>query len=287
MSETITFFAPDNSEVDFSSSYADLLWGIAGRFMPKIDFVEEETAGREGARIRRVKVPPREVAVPVFFRGTSRTDLRAQLRTVVRRLYPVPGDGRLQVVAEDGQVRELVCRYSEGLQGEETKENGGTLGLKTLLVFRAAEDPFWRDVVPTDLSFSSGTPPPFFPFFPLRLASSSIFGDITIDNPGDVEAWPIWTITGPAGGATLTNETTGEVIVLSTMLGDGRRIFIDTTPGIKTVTYDDGTNLYPDLDPSSSLFALQPGENTITVDLIGSTDDSSVEISYRPRYLTP
>jgi phage-related protein len=287
VSETITFFAPDGSSVPFTSDHADLLWGVAGRFMPKIAFVEDETAGREGARVRRVKVPPREVAVPEFFRGTSRTDLRNQLRTIVRRLYPVPGDGRLQVVAEDGAIRELVCRYSEGLEGQETRENGGTLGLKALLVFRAAEDPFWRAQTPTVLTFTSGEPPMFFPILPLEVAPTSIFGNITISNPGDVDAWPIWTINGPASGATLTDRTTGDTIVLSTVIAAGRRIFIDTTPGIKTVKLDDGTNLYGDLDPGSSLFPLQPGTNTIAVTLIGSTDDSSIELSYRPRYLTP
>lgn len=287
MSETITFFAPDGSSVPFTSAHADLLWGVAGRFMPKIAFVEDETAGREGARVRRVKVPPREVAVPVFFRGTSRTDLRDQVRTIVQRLYPVAGNGRLRVVAEDGEIRELLCRYSEGLEGQETRENGGTLGLKALLVFRAAEDPFWRAQTATVLSFTSGEPPEFFPILPLRVAPSSIFGNITIDNPGDVDAWPIWTITGPASGATLTDRTTGDTIVLSTDLVAGRRIFIDTTPGVKTVKLDNGTNLYADLDPGSSLFPLQPGANTITVDLVGSTEDSRIDLSYRPRYLTP
>lgn len=287
MTETLVFFNPLDEEVEFSSPTADTRWGVSGRFMPKIDFVEEETPGRPGARIRRVKTPPREIGVPVWFHGATSADLRAQLRTIVRRLYPTLGDGRLRCTGPDGTVRELVCRYAQGLEGAETVENGGTLALGAVLVFRAAEDPFWRALTPTTIDFTTGTPPAFFPMFPMRLARSSIFGGVEVVNDGDVEAWPIWTISGPGAGLTLTNDTTGEALTLSTTIAAGESITIDTSPGVKTVLLNDGTNLYPDLDSASVLFSLAPGPNAITVDLIGSTADSEVTLSYRPRYLTP
>lgn len=288
MSEPLTFYNPLNEDVALTgSSYVETLWAPSGRFMPPIEFVEEETAGREGARIRRVKVPPREIAVPVLFSGETSIDLRQQLRTVVRKMYPALGDGRLQGVAPDGEVREIVCRYRDGLQGDESTGDNGQLTLPAVLIFRAAEDPFWRSQTPTEIEFTTGESPSFFPFFPLELAKSSIFGGITVTNEGDVEAWPIWTITGPGGPLTLTNDTSGESLILATVLSAGEQVTIDTTPGIKTVTLDDSTNLYPDLDPGSSLWPLQPAENAVTVELVDATVDSAVALSYRARYLTP
>jgi phage-related protein len=288
VTETLTFFNPGDEEVELTGSdYSTVLWGVNGRFMPPVDFVEDETPEREGARVRRVKIRPREITVPVLLEGSSQTDLRQQLRTIVRRLYPVAGDGRLRCVAPDGATRELVCRYSQGLEGDEGTGDGGVKYLAAVLVFRAAEDPFWRAQTATEIDFTTGEPPAFFPFFPLELAESSIFGGITVTNEGDVEAWPIWTITGPGGPLTLTNDTSGESLVLATVLSAGEQITIDTTPGIKTVTLDDSTNLYPDLDPGSSLWPLQPDDNAVTVELVDATVDSAVALSYRARYLTP
>jgi phage-related protein len=288
VSEPLTFINPLDEEVALvGSANAEALWAPTGRFMPPIEFVEEETADREGARIRRTKVMPREIAVPVLFTGTTPSDLRQQMRAITRKMYPALGDGRLVCTAPDGEVREVVCRYRDGLQGDETTNDSGQLTTMGLLVFRAAEDPFWRAQTPTEESFTSGTPPEFFPIFPLVLAASSLFGDITLTNDGDVEAWPVWTITGHGSGLALTYAATGERLSMSTVLGDGETIVIDTRPGVKTLTKNDGSNLWPDFDPTGSLFAFQPGPITVTVYLVDSTEDSSVAVSFRPRYLTP
>jgi hypothetical protein len=41
------------------------------------------------------------------------------------------------------------------------------------------------------------------------LSASSVLGASSIDNPGDVPAWPLWTVQGPTTQVQLTNTTTG------------------------------------------------------------------------------
>lgn len=287
MSETLTFIDPDGVETPLSSSTISTLWGVTGRFMPPIDYVEETTPERAGARIRATKIRPREIAVPLFLEGPTPAELRALIRDFARRLFPARGDGRLRNVGPDGDTRELLCRYANGLELTETTAEGGVTWQRTLIVFRAAEDPYWRAVDPVELDFGTGEPPAFFPIFPLRIARSSVFGGVTIDNVGDVEAWPIWTISGPGSNLNLENVTTGEFIALDTVLGAGDEIVIDTTPGVKSVELADGSNLFPDLVDGYSLFPLQKGENEISVGLEGADDTSAIALSYRPRFLTP
>ncbi len=131
--------------------------------------------------------------------------------------------------------------------------------------------------------------PSFFPIFPLRLTSSQIAVDSTVTNAGDVATWPVWTIKGPGTTITLRNLTTGEnLIFLSTVLGSGESIAIDTRPGLKTVTKQDGSNLFNDLDVTSSLWALPRGDSAIRLEMSGvDATASSLQLNYRQRYLSP
>src|SRR5690606_30720906 len=43
-----------------------------------------------------------------------------------------------------------------------------------------------------------------------QVSSGQVLGETTLTNPGDVEAWPTWTITGPASLVTITHLDTGE-----------------------------------------------------------------------------
>lgn len=287
MRESLVFIAPTGDRIPLTGQEtAETEKGVTGRFMPPVSFIEEETFGRAGARIRNVKIGPREIPVPQWFRGDTDVELRQAMRQLVNRLLPTRGDGQLENTGPDGEVRLLTCRYSTGLSMNETKEEAGVVWQRAVIVFRAAEDPYWYAAAPTELDFATGPPPTFFPIFPLRLARSSVFGGVIIDNPGDVEAWPIWTITGPGANLTILSNTTGESLALDTVLAAGDEVVIDTRPGVKTVTRG-GVNLYGDLADDASLFALVDGPNDLVVELDGATEASAVSLSYRPAYLAP
>ncbi|MCA6090941.1 phage tail family protein [Streptomyces sp. SCA3-4] len=138
------------------------------------------------------------------------------------------------------------------------------------------------------------------PFFPLRIAPSVISDEgLPVQVTSDVDAWPVWRITGPLGQQDagqpvvplrLANRTTGQQLILSYGIPAGRTVVIDTRPGIKAVHLEnpDGTrgeNLWPYLTGPASLWQLVPGENRIALTATGASEESAVTLTYQPRHL--
>jgi hypothetical protein len=200
---------------------------------------------------------------------------------------PMKNEGKLKSVSADGSQRELNCLYTSGLEGNEDKDNQGFWWKKIILVFRAF-DPFWYDSSSIVQTFKiNENPGLFFPILPLRLASSTVFADITIDNTGDVETYPEWIVQGPGESIVLTNLSTGETTSLDLSLEAGETVTIDTSPNAKTVTKSDGSNLFYTLSDDSSLWALQEGNNSIQIQMANATADSSIQLTYKNRYWGP
>lgn len=257
--------------------------GLAGRFQPPVAFTEDVVPFTDGSRLRQVRRTTREVVVPVEWTAATPMEMRTTLRDAARWLKP-SNTGRLVAEAPDGGRRELKCHYAGGM---ELVEDQFTDSLqRAVLVFRAF-DPYWLDSITDTRSFVIGTPAPFFPILPLRLTSSTVFADVNVDNSGDVETWPIWTVTGPGSDLVLSNLTTGEVLSSSVVLGIGETLVIDTSPELKTLRRGDGSNAYGTLSASSSLWSLVEGANSVRIEFSGATADSLVALSWRRRYFTP
>lgn len=256
--------------------------GPSGRYMPPIETPEEEVPFQSGSRPRQTKVKAREMDFPVEINGKTMMDIRTKLRELLRIFNPLKGDGKIKSISPDGSTREIICRYQGGLEISES----GMIKENFVLVLKAF-DPFWYDIQPVTQTFTTGQPATFFPFLPLRLASSSVFADITVDNQGDVETFPEWTIRGPGENIMIKNLSTGEITHLQTSLGVGESITIDTRPFYKTVTRQDRTNLFHTLTEDSSLWALQEGQNSIRLEMANATDESSIQLSYKNRYWGP
>lgn len=259
-------------------------WEVQGRGMPPIRIRSDEVAEQDGSRLRLVRYGTREVSIPLDVFTASPSALRTAVRTLERLFDPKRGDGSLRVLSPDGSTRDLVCRYVGGLELQEAYE--GAFGVqRTVLVFRAF-DPLWRDASTTSVTFAPDTATAFFPILPLRLSSSEVYSDASIDNSGDAEAWPMWTITGPGDSPVLRNLTTDEVIDLTGLtLGAGESVVIDTAPGAKTVRSGTGSNLFSSLSSTSTLWSLAQGINSVRVELSGVTAATSVVLSYRRRWL--
>ena len=274
MSDGLTWIDTDGVEHDLRS-FADgaeiLDRGVRGRFMPPVKIIEAETPGQPGSRRREVRHLARDIAVPLYVEGESASALRGTVRDWLRRFDAVLGNGRLRATPPIGGQREIACCYEDGFEGDEGT-NGAGLHWQTATLLFHAFDPYWYDVSPIVVSWTLGaTPATFFPFFPLRLTSSEVFADAVVSNGGDVEAWPVWTITGPGSSIVLRNLTTGKLLNLSTVLTAGETATIDTRPGAKTVVKNDGSNLFPDLLSDSSLWPLVQDSNSVRVEMASAT----------------
>lgn len=262
-------------------------WNVTGLLSPPTRFDEDGVPEMSGARLRSVQHEVREVFLPVWVKGTSAADLRVQVRSLVSSLNPLRGDGRLRVTSPIGDQRELVCRVSSGLEGVERLGDTTGIWMQQLPLMFRVWDPYWQDISDTASGpwIAGMAPASFFPLFPLRLSSSEIFAAVAITNSGDVDAWPVWTVMGPGSGISLQNLTTGYTLLLNATLSSGESVTIDTRPGVKAVTKSDGTNLYPNLSATSSLWPLQRGVNSVQVSMGGSTSVTSVTMRHRNKYL--
>lgn len=262
-------------------------WRAAGRFAPPTVREEDDVPGEPGSRLRAIKHAPREFSLALWIEDTDPAALRRQMRDLVFRMDPVRGDGRIRVSSPAGDQREIHCRVVGGLEMSEVLgETSADTVQRAVATFRAV-DPYWYWVSDLVTEFEAGDPPSFFPIFPLRLASSEVFVDASVDNPGDVEAWPVWRITGPGTGLVLRNLSTGEVFDADITLASGERVVIDTRPGAKTITRSDGTNLWTEVDEMSWMWALQRGTTLLRIEMTGTTPGvSKARLEFRPRLLT-
>lgn len=275
-------------DADGGSTTLEVEWDASGRFAPKTVFDEDVVPGQPGARFRAVRHELREFVLPIWMVADTEALLRTAMRDMVARMDPTRGPGVIRTTTPVGDQREIACFYGAGLEMAEKlgQSSGPTMQLAPVM-FRAY-DPYWSAVSTTVQDFTIGAMPSFFPFFPLRLTASEIAVDTTVTNSGDVDTWPVWTITGPGSGIVLRNLTTGKDLTPSGItLAAGQTVIIDTRPGVKTVTRDDGTNLWPYLSNTSALWPLRRGVNSVRLEMSASTSASALRLSYKPRYLSP
>ena len=283
MSAEITQWIDPNGAV----TLLDVDWEASGRFMPPVVISEDEVPGQDGARLRQTRFGPHDFTIKMVITEASEALLRTAIRARVSAMNPKRGEGILRVTSPLGDVREIQCSVIDGMGLEEKPEMSGPQMQMALVTFHAT-DPLWRDQSDTSASYNVGDAPSFFPIFPIRLTSSQIVVDEIILNDGDDEMWPVWTLLGPGSGIALRNVTTGKSLVLSTTLLAGESIVIDTQPNYKTVKLQDGTNLWPDVDVTSSLWPLVEGSNAIRLEMSGATIGASVlQVNYRRKWLSP
>lgn len=274
--ETITWIDPDGGTFQLSD-----MRGITGRGLPPSSFNDMVVPLQPGSMFRSVRDEARQVVVPIVIEGTSTIDYREQLRALAASLHPSESPGTLRVATVDGQTRDLACWYLDGFGWIEEYP---TWAIPSL-AFRAA-DPYWYDANDTQADFTPDTPAPFFPFFPLRLSSAEIFASVSIDNPGEVDVWPVWTITGPGSLVTLINHTTDKTLSLQADLEDGETVTIDTRRGQKSVVKDDGSNLFGQLVTGSVMWPLPPGPSTVDILLTDAEAESEASVRFRAGYLS-
>lgn len=258
--------------------------GAKGLDMPAYTFNTDESPGIDGYALRDVRAQGKEITLPLaFWANDSRAAYLARRRAFIRSLNPKRGVGTLTLTQPDGAVRTIGAYYTSGMEGDESLDAAGERWCINAITF-GVPSPYWTGAEVTHewKAAGSGT---FFPFLPLTVGDSQVLGAVTVDNDGDDDAFPLWTVTGPATSISLTNNTTGEVLVISHSIIGGDVVVIDTRERQQTAVLNGGTNLWPDISAASSLWALTEGVNDLTLSVAGSTSATSVRMTYQPRYL--
>ncbi len=256
-----------------------------GLWSPAYQINSSEYPQQPGSVFNFIKTKERVINLQVEVRSDTHAGLLTALRDLTYRMNPENGIGYVEISTDGGISRRLNCR-ANGLTKVSERERTATVLLSWL-----ANDPYWYSTTQISASYSQGAIAAFFPIFPISLGSSSTFADDTVVVEGDVETWPLWTITGAASDIYIENETTEKVIDLTGLtVPEYDWLAIDTRPGAKSLLMSGSHGIVTDvieyLSLTSSLFPLVKGSNSILMRISSPTAGTQVTLDYTPRYLS-
>lgn len=264
--------------------------GRSGFGLPPREVVYD-AAPNGGGVLRSIHDQVRVISLPLRIQGSSQQEYLTRLQRLQRafrhRLGGEDLPGTLTVDLPDGTHRSIQAFYNGGLDGEESVMDDLLLYQQVFpqLEFLAL-DPYWMgDTVGDNWKVEDTSA--FFGTMPVPLVATQSLGSVTIDVPGDADAYPIWTITGP-GAPTLTNNTTGRSLAFDggSPIASGRVVTIDTREDRLTVVDDLGDSYWSSLEPYPDLWTLEPGVNELTVSVASATSDTQVSVTATVRWQT-
>lgn len=258
--------------------------GFTGFDAPPVTVYSDGTPGIAGAAYLGSHDEARPVFLPVYTVGSTRAEAVSYRRALIASLSR--GLNRLCVAETDGYRRYLDCYYTGGAEGAEGVDNAGLLWAIYGLNFVALDNPYWYGDVVTPSSWVIPNARSFFPLAPavFTLSSSQVLGGTLIDNVGEVDAYPVWTLTGPASSLTLQLGT--RTFTTNSTLLAGASLVIDTDPRTQTLLDNTNVNRWGDVDTTAiDLWPLPPGVNAVTVTVTGGSGATALSMSYVPRFL--
>lgn len=259
--------------------------GVRGLAMPQAQQWATKSPAVHGQRYRGHVLDEREVFWPLHvFQKLGGQDWLDHDRAFWRSVsYDVPGTWT--VVQPSGVSRSLACRLVDDGQHSfdlmPTRQGWVTYGV-TLV----ADDPYWKgETVRREFTAAEDDPPEFYgpngndaPTF--YLTSGNTLANARINNPGDVEAYPVHTLYGPFESATVG---VGDAVVdVPIELAEGEWLRIDTAPWDQRAIDHTGANRTGELGGSTEFAPVPAGRNVPLAITIAGTGRVRVEVT--PRY---
>jgi hypothetical protein len=231
----------------------------------------------DGAVWRSTRKQSRDFDIPLVVFGSSRPDLESRLRQLARALSDRQGQPTLRAVYPSGEEWAIKVNF---VAGAETTygEDGNNLFARWPMTWQAP-DPYW--VSNTIVSFavgSSGGQGLLPELDELNVSSSQALGNVTLDNPGDVDAYPVWTLEGPFTDVVITRGGVGFTYNEELLVGES--VVIDA----KAATVLSGsTNKYEFLGSAPKLFAIPAGPSEISLVANGADSNTRIAGYFNPR----
>ena len=265
--------------------------GIEGLDQPATSLFQQRAAGQFGSYARGVDVPAREIFLPLLVHANSYPEL-LHLRDMYNRLTS-PYHGR--TVRITLQRPGGASRYIDGFRvGEAPSWDRATwvprVAMQKFGQLFICPDPWWRGD-PVSLQWSGSSPTDFFPITPVQLSSDQLLGvPQVIDVPGDVIAYPTFTITGPTTSITATHVESGRSWTFNAVLDAAEVAMIHTDPRFAAedspVHGPNEENWFQYLEPPYDLWSLPIGPQTIEIEITGLTSATLINVSVQPLYET-
>lgn len=253
--------------------------GVTGLHMPEFDSHLEEYASVPGARFKGSRTLVRNPEWLIGVYGDSSAEWREVDVAFWRSLHP-DRPGVWRVTDSEGRSRALRCRLrstSEHQYGIDPLEAGWSLYTVTLLAVdpywegEEVTSPLWKSADPVDFIDSELLGPPYHP------GSATTTGNATLTNPGDIDAWLTWTVTGPVDSVEIS--AAGGDLAYGAV-GDGDVLVISTGP-TRPVAELNGVDVSGSVDPWDPR-PIPAGESSpMGIDMVGG---GSIRATFIPRH---
>lgn len=278
---TFSLVGSNGDEIVFDDQGQFLLTeGISGIGIPSTQVTFAESAS-DGMVWRTSKRSARDVILPIMVFGENRGVVEANMRRLSNLLNDRRTGTILRASYSTGEVWELIDGHY--ISGAETftGDGGRQSWARWVLSLRFA-NPFWISKQSEQIRITGGSNAgSLIPdLAELRIEESQLTGSITVENLGDVDAYPIWKFQGPLDSITITSEE-GLSFVYDAPILLGEIVTIDTQAA--KVFDENGDNLYANLGPSPKLFSLAPGSTDLTIAALGSDANTVISLFYQPR----
>lgn len=120
--------------------------------------------------------------------------------------------------------------------------------------------------------------------FDWNFGPATVTGQMFVENQGNAETFPVYTITGPGTNPVVYNARTGKNIVLFTTLNAGETLVIDSLN--RTVLFNGITSKYSAVDVLSTQWGgLVRGVNDIRIGFFSYTAPASLRVAWRHAWL--
>lgn len=269
----------NGDEIEFDYSNYVLNPDFLGFGIPPAQVRIEASAG-DGGVYRHSKKGVRDIDMAVTIIGTDRADVQTKLRRLSRLLQDTSGPTLVKANYSTGESLSLEAHYVGGAESQ-WGSNAGQVWNRWLLSFQCPT-PYWESGTTEEFTVTTGnTGRGLLPqLTKLKVTSSQVFGVITVDNEGDVPAYPTWYLRGPLSDINITNGT--QSISFDESILEGETITINTETG--EVTDDGGVNRYSMLSPAPKFFRIPPGESSVVINAVAATAEAEARLEYSPLF---
>jgi len=281
----MTWTGQDGSEWDMMGSSGIYLgMGVRGLTMPPVDRFVSTSPALAGSRWRGARTLERDVFWPLLMWSDEGSEAWVQHDRAFWSTMRPDTTGVWTVRQPNGLARSLRCRYVDDSDHATEIDPTGS-GWEVYGIHLVAEQPYWEG----DPVTRTWTNDAFVPFFggsagakapSFFISSGSSLVSATVSNPGDVDAYPVYTVTGPVDSVSVGYA--GNTVSLGAVPAGQQRI-IDTRPDRLTVTDANGVDKWSELTGDPQFDApIPPGESVpLSLSMVGS---GTVSLTLTPLY---
>lgn len=284
----IVYIGTDGSSWDLYRGPVQLTdKGIEGLGAPPIQFYTQETGELDGQFLTGWRAKARPVFLPLLLGVALSPEEWLEQDRAWSAANAIGEFGVLVVTAPDGAIRRLPIRFVD--DGNQVYPVDPSIDALSLMGYRyVADEPWWQGEN-VGQSYGNTTPVPFFggiggggfgpPFF---ITSSNATGAATFNNPGEIDAWPVIIVKGPATSFSVTID--GGTVAGAIALLAGDVLTIDTAPTAQSAELVSGgvsSSVMPQLTAVSFRRIPAGGTAPMALALAGS---GSIEIRIVPKF---